>query len=87
MHRGEAIDEESRIGAQDMVLRFEPGDVVFFILFLNCAKPDEGAHLVNVAPHAASQIAQAAHIGIGGILHQAGPRLQAPEQAVKQGKA
>ena len=50
-HVGEAIDEEARGAANDVVFGLEEGDEAP-VLAVNLAEANEGVHLVNVAAHA-----------------------------------
>ena len=86
-HGGEAAHEKARIGADDMMLGFEPGDEAGAVVLLHLAKAHEGAHLVNVAPHRLGQHVDAPQQRIGLVLHQPRPVAQPHQQRIKQGEA
>ena len=50
-------------------------------------KAHESPHFMNIPPHRAVEAVELADIGISLVLDQPGLLLQAPEQAVQQGKA
>ena len=50
-HVGEAAHEEAGVGADDVMLRLEPGDEARAVAVVDLAEADEGVHLVHVAPH------------------------------------
>ncbi len=83
-HRGEAVDEERRIGPHDMMFGLEPGDIARAVVILGLAKAQKGAHLVDVAPHRLGQPVEATDQRIGLILDQPGLSAQPVERGVEQ---
>ena len=69
------------------MVRLEPGDEPGAIPLRHFAKPDEGAHLVDVAAHRFRQRVDPPEQRIGAVLHQAGPIAHPHEQGVEQGEA
>ena len=83
-HRGETVDEKGGVGADDMMVGFEPGDEARRAVLVHLAEADEGAHLVNVAPHVLGERFQSANQRIGLILQQFGLGAQPGQRGVEQ---
>ena len=62
------------------MLWLEPGDIVLFPVCFRFdeSEADEGAHLVDVAPHRAREFVELADFGIGTVFEKARIGLKAP---------
>ena len=78
MHRGKAADEEPGVGANDMMIGLEPGDITR----VDFAEADKSAHFVDVAADGFGEIINPADKRIGMIADQRALRLKPPQQRV-----
>ncbi|VXC70677.1 hypothetical protein SPHINGO8AM_190046 [Sphingomonas sp. 8AM] len=83
-HRGEAVDEEGGVGADDVMLGLEPRDIAVAVIVTYAAEADEGAHLVDVTPHRLGQTFEPADERVGMVLDQPRHVAQPPQQGVQQ---
>ena len=68
----------------NMVRRFEPGDIGLVRLALDPAEADEGVHLVDRLAHAAAHQVGLGHVPVAGDLQQARLVAEPRQQAIVQ---
>ena len=85
-HVGETAGEKRSRQFDDVMLGFEPGDIVRFLFTPDFAEADEGMHLVFIASHGLGHRGDQRDIRIGRDLEQMVLPAQPPQQPIQDRK-